>query len=142
MRKRQTVMRSVGRARRVWNNHVKQIAQAEGIPDSYRQVIMFLYHHPGSGQRSIAEFVGVTTSAINQVVKSMLEEDYLRKEADPTDRRGTRLYLTEKGESVASRLREKLDDADSAITAFLGEVREAELIEVLENLADFVRREL
>lgn len=142
MRKKQTVMRSVGRARRVWNNHVKQIAQAEGIPDSYRQVIMFLHHHPGSGQRSIAEFVGVTTSAINQVVKSMLEEDYLRKEADPTDRRGTRLYLTEKGESVASRLREKLDDADSAITAFLGEVREAELIEVLENLADFVRREL
>lgn len=142
MRKRQTVMRSVGRARRVWNNHVKQIAQAEGIPDSYRQVIMFLHHHPGSGQRSIAEFVGVTTSAINQVVKSMLEEDYLRKEADPTDRRGTRLYLTKKGESVASRLREKLDDADSAITAFLGEVREAELIEVLENLADFVRREL
>lgn len=142
MKKRQTVMRSVGRARRVWNNHVKQIALAEGIPDSYRQVIMFLHHHPGSGQRSIAEFVGVTTSAINQVVKSMLEEDYLRKEADPSDRRGTRLYLTEKGESVASRLREKLDDADSAITAFLGEAREAELIEVLENLADFVRREL
>lgn len=142
MKKRQTVMRSVGRARRVWNNHVKQIALAEGIPDSYRQVIMFLHHHPGSGQRSIAEFVGVTTSAINQVVKSMLEEDYLRKEADPSDRRGIRLYLTEKGESVASRLREKLDDADSAITAFLGEAREAELIEVLENLADFVRREL
>lgn len=142
MRKRQTVMRSVGRARRVWNNHVKQIALAEGIPDSYRQVIMFLHHHPGSGQRSIAEFVGVTTSAINQVVKSMLEEDYLRKEADPSDRRGTRLYLTEKGESVASRLREKLDDADSAITAFLGETREAELIEVLESLADFVQREL
>lgn len=142
MKKRQTVMRSVGRARRVWNNHVKQIAQAEGIPDSYRQVVMFLHHHPGSGQRSIAEFVGVTTSAINQVVKSMLEEDYLRKEADPSDRRGTRLYLTEKGESVASRLREKLDDADSAITAFLGEDREAELIEVLESLADFVRREL
>lgn len=142
MRKRQTVMRSVGRARRVWNNHVKQIALAEGIPDSYRQVIMFLHHHPGSGQRSIAEFVGVTTSAINQVVKSMLEEDYLRKEADPSDRRGTRLYLTERGESVASRLREKLDDADSAITAFLGETREAELIEVLESLADFVQREL
>ena len=101
MKKRKTVMRAVGRARRAWNNHVREITQTEGIPDSYRTVLMFLNRHPGSGQRSIAEFAGVTTSAINQAVKSMLEEDFLQKEVDPTDKRNSRLYLTDKGQDAA-----------------------------------------
>ena len=142
MNKRPTVMRALAKTRRAWNNHVKDIALAEGIPDSYRQVIMFLFHHPGSGQRSMAEFIGVTTSAVNQVVKSMKEEAYLRKETDPSDKRGCRLYLTEKGESVAVRLHEKLNASDDAITALIGAEKEKELIDILDQLTEYIRKEL
>ena len=142
MRKRWTLMNGIARARCAWNNHVREISLAEGIPDSYRQVIMFLHRNPGSGQRGIAEFVGVTTSAINQVVKSMLEEGYLRKEADPSDKRSCKLYLTEAGEDAADRLRKKLDESDAAITAFLGREKEEELMEILHQLTDFIRKDL
>lgn len=142
MRKRWTLMHGISRTKRAWNDHVREISLAEGIPDSYRQVIMFLHRNPGASQRGIAEFVGVTTSAINQVVKSMQEEGYLRKEADLSDKRSSKLYLTEKGEDAACRLRKKLDEADDAITAFIGAEREKELTELLHQLTDFIREDL
>ena len=142
MTKRQTLMRAMGKARRAWNNHVREIALAEGIPDSYRTVLMFLLRHPGSSQRNIAEFASVTTSAVNQVVKSMQEEDYLRKEVDPSDKRNSKLYLTEKGESVAQKLYTRLDASDDAITAMIGAEKETELIAFLDKLADYIRKDL
>lgn len=142
MTRRQTLMRSVARARRAWTDHVREIALAEGIPDSYRTIFLYLHRHPGSSQRNIAEFAGVTTSAINQAVKGMLEEGYLRKETDPTDKRNTRLFLTEKGDDVGKKLREKLDASDDAITAVIGAEKEAELIAFLENIADYIRKDL
>lgn len=135
-------MRSIARARGAWTNHVREIALSEGIPDSYRTVLMYLLRHPGASQRNIAEFAGITTSAVNQTVRSMQEEDYLRKETDLSDKRNSRLFLTEKGSAIAIRVYEKLDAADDAITAMLGAEREAELIMLLEQLADYIRKDL
>ena len=142
MKKRKTLMRSVSRARRAWNNYVKEVALAEGVPDSYRTVLMFLLRHPGSAQRNIAEFAGITTSAVNQVVKSMAEEEYLIKETDPGDKRNSKLYLTEKGTVVATEIFEKLGAADDAITRRIGAEKEAELIAILDELTEFIGREL
>ena len=142
MRKRWTLMHGIARTRCAWNDYVREITMAEGIPDSYRPVIMFLYRNPGSSQKSISDFIGVTTSAINQVVKSMLDEDYLYKESDPSDKRSLRLYLTEKGTDMACRLRQRLDEADDAITEFVGAEHEQELMNFLHELTDFIRGEL
>lgn len=142
MRKRWTLMHGIARTRCAWNDYVREITMAEGIPDSYRPVIMFLQRNPGSSQKSISDFVGVTTSAINQVVKSMLEEDYLYKESAPSDKRSRRLYLTEKGTDMACRLRQRLDEADDAITEFVGAEHEQELMNFLHELTDFIRGEL
>ena len=142
MPRKDTIMRAVVHTRVAWRDHVRSIALAEGIPDSYRSVILFLHRHPGSGQRSIAEFAGITTSAVNQAVKSMLDEGYLYKETAPSDRRSCRLYLTEKGENAANRLQQKLEISDDAITALIGADRETELVELLEQLAEFIRKEL
>lgn len=142
MSKRWTLMHGMARARGAWHDHVRQIAQEEGIPDSYRPVIMFLHRNPGASQKSIADFLNVTTSAVNQVVKSMVEEGYLRKEADPADRRSYKLYLTEKSEEVSARLRRRLEESDDAITAFIGAEKEEELLQLLHELTDFIRKEL
>lgn len=142
MAARKTLMRAAGAARRTWKQYVREIALSEGIPESYRTMLMFLHRHPGARQRSVAEFAGVTTSAINQTVKSMLAENYLKKEMDESDKRGTRLYLTEKGEETAAKLYGKLNAADDAITALLGAEKEAELIALLEKVTDYIRKDL
>lgn len=142
MQKRQTLMREIGQVRRAWNDHVRKIALSEGIPDSYRSVIMFLHRNPGSSQKTIAEFAGVTTSAINQVVKNMLDDAYLRKETDPSDKRNSRLYLTDNGIHVAHRLWKRLDESDNTITSFIGNDHEQELMDLLHQLTEFIQKEL
>lgn len=142
MRKRWTLMHGMARTRRAWDAHMREISLSVGIPDSYRPVIMSLCRTPGVSQRSIAEFAEVTTSAINQVVKSMLAEGYLYKESDTSDKRSCKLYLTEKGEDAACRIRKKLDEADDAITAFVGSEHEKELTDFLHQLTDFIQKEL
>ncbi len=142
MERRQTIMRAMASARCAWRNHVKQAALSEGIPDSYRPVILYLHRHPGAGQKSIAEFAGVTTSAVNQVVKSLEEEGYLCKQTDPSDKRYSKIYLTDKGEGVASRLFARLSASDDAITALLGEEKERELIALMAELGRYIREEL
>lgn len=142
MRKRWTLMHGIARTRAAWNDHVRQIAQEEGIPDSFRPVIMYLHRNSGASQKSIAEFLNVTTSAVNQVVKSMSSEGLLQKEPDPADKRSYKLYLTEQGKEVAIRLRQRLDRSDDAITAFVGAQREEELMQFLHELTDFIQKEL
>lgn len=142
MKQRRTLMMSIARTRRVWQEHKKSIALSLGIPDSYRSVIMYLAKHPGANQRMIAEFSEVTASAINQTVKSMIAEGYVRKETDGSDRRQTKLFLTEKGEETAGKLMEKLDWADDRITELITPEKEAELIQWIDRIHDFIREEL
>ena len=58
------------------------------------------------------------------------------------NKHNAKLYLTEKGEAVASKLHEKLGEADDAITALIGAQREEELMDLLEQLAKFIRKDL
>lgn len=142
MERKRTVMMALSRTRRAWDNHIKEVALSVGIPDSYRTVIMYLTRHPGANQRNIAEFADITTSAVNQTVKSMITEGYLRKETDTNDKRHTRLFLTEKGENVAQTLRERLHASDEVITALITPEKEAELIVLLDKITDCIRRDL
>ena len=142
MEQKRTLMKAMARTRRAWNNHMKEIALAVGIPDSYRTIIMFLDREAGANQCKIAEFAGVTTSAINQTVKSMIEEGYLRKEIDDCDKRHSKLFLTEKGDEIARKLRERLHASDEVITALVTPEKEVELMELLDKITDCIRRDL
>ena len=66
-------------------------------------------------------------------LKHTLAADYLRKEADETDKRRSRLYLTEKGDNAAERMRQSFEDRDERITAALTPEKEEELIGLLDR---------
>lgn len=141
-KRKRTVMMALNRTRRAWIDHTKAVAQEIGIPDSYRTVIMYLSREPGANQKNIAEFANITTAAVNQTVKEMIANGYLKKETDETDRRYTKLYLTEKGGEIALKLREKLRISDEVITAAITPEKEAEMMELLDKIHDCIRRDL
>lgn len=142
MERKRTLMMAMARTRRAWNNHVKEVAHSIGIPDSYRMVISYLHRNPGANQRNIAEFADVTTSAINQTVKNMLEEGFICKETDDCDKRHSKLYLTDKGEDIGRKLKERLSASDEVITNLVTPEKEALLIELLDKITDCIRRDL
>lgn len=140
--RKKTVMMAVARTRHAWSDHTKAVAMEIGISDSYRAVISYLARQPGANQKNIAEFCNVTTAAINQTLKDMIADGYVKKETDETDRRYTRLFLTEKGEETSGKIREILHRSDEVITSAITPEKEAEMIELLDKIHECIRREL
>lgn len=136
---RRTVMMAIGRTHREWRNHMRKCALEVGIPDSYRMIIMYLSRNPGSSQKELAEFASKTTAAINQTVKEMQLNGYIRKETDEKDQRYTKIYLTKKGMEKAELLRGRLRKSDDIITEKMGFENEEKLIEFLDGMAELIK---
>lgn len=141
-KQQRSVMMAISRTRRAWADHMKEIALELGIPDSYRTIILYLHRNAGANQKNIADFANITTAAVNQSVKEMLAKGYLQKEIDKADRRYTRLYLTQKGEETALKLREKLHKSDEVITETITPEKEAEMIALLDKIYECIRGDL
>lgn len=135
-------MMVLSRTHKEWVTHARKCALEVGIPDSYRMIIMFLSKNPGANQRELAEFANKTTAAVNQTVKEMQTNGYVRIEADENDRRYTKLYLTEKGDEKSELLRERLRKSDEYITSVVTEEKELEIIEALNRLCEVIKEEL
>ena len=132
--KKRTAMMAVGITHFVWEKCNRTAAARLGVPESYLKLILFVSRHPGAGQKEIAEFSHVSTAAVNQTVKEMLAAGLLRKESDDTDKRRSRLYLTEKGADIADRMKQSFEDRDARITAALTPEKERELIALLDTV--------
>ncbi len=139
---RKTLMMALSHTQKEWVRHMRHCALEVGVPDSYRSIIMYLSRHPGANQKALAEFSNKTTAAINQAVKEMLADGYVRKETDESDQRYTKLFLTEAGEEKALLLRQRLGQSDDKITAVVTPEKEQELIQLLDMLYDVIRRDL
>ena len=72
----------------------------------------------------------------------MIAEGYIEKETDENDRRYTRLYLTEKGNEAALKIRERLYISDEKIASFITTEKEDEMIKLLDMITDCIRREM
>ncbi len=136
------IMMALSWTHKEWEKHMRKCALEIGVPDSYRTAIMFLSRNPGANQKMMAEFANKTTAAINQTVKEMQLNGYIRKETDENDQRYTKLFLTEKGMEKAELLRARLRKSDDLITSAITEEREQEMIEMLNMLCNVIRRDL
>ena len=135
-------MMALSRTHKEWVNHMRKCALEVGIPDSYRTIIMFLSRNPGANQKALAEFSNKTTAAVNQTVKEMQSNGYIRMETDESDRRYTKLFLTEKGIEKSQLLRERLRKSDDIITNIIGLEKENETIALLDNIFKVIKEEL
>ncbi|MBQ8614883.1 MAG: winged helix-turn-helix transcriptional regulator [Ruminiclostridium sp.] len=139
---KKTLMMALSRTHKEWSAHMRKCALEVGIPDSYRAIIMYLSRHPGANQKALAEFTNTTTASINQNVRKMLDNGYLRKETDESDQRFTKLFLTEKGLEKSRMLRKRLSESDRIITEKIGAEKEEEIISLLGYLCEVIGEEL
>ena len=135
-------MMALSRTQKEWVNHMRKCALEVGIPDSYRTIIMYLSRHGGANQKALAEFSNKTTAAINQTVKEMQSNGYIEMQTDESDRRYTKLYLTEKGLEKSKALRERLHKSDEVITNIIGKEKEDEIVALLNDIHRVIKEEL
>lgn len=125
-----------------WKKYLKEVAQATGIPDSYRMILSYIYDNPGKNQKDTAAFCKLTTASISQTVKEMQAKGFIYKEVDPIDQRYFKLYLTEKGTKYAKIILEKSSTAQNMMREKMTPEREDEMIRFLEELRELIKNDL
>ena len=124
-----------------WLKYLRKNSGELGLSDTYRRIIMFLNRNPGANQKMIAEFCNMTSAAVSQTIKEMQLAGYIYKETDEKDQRYYKLYLTDKSKEKVELIHETIQNADSFITKAVSPEKEAEIVKILTELTEAIRKE-
>ena len=80
-------------------------ARGIGVTRPQWQVLTLLKLHAGSNQGTLAEMLEVEPITLGRMIDRLSEAELVERRADPADRRAWRIFLTEKGEVLLSKLR-------------------------------------
>ena len=103
-------------------------------------ILRILEINDGINQESIRRHFHLDKGSIAKTIKPLVEEGYVTREADPSDKRSYRIFLTEKGRGVLPAVAEALDKWNDVLTAGLSEEEKAAIATFLSRMSDNVRK--
>lgn len=80
-----------------------------GITFEMLQVLSRLWHEQGITQQVLAERTAKDKACLTNLMNNLEKKGYVRREEDPTDRRGKLVFLTNEGEEFRNQIRPILD---------------------------------
>ena len=75
-----------------------------GFGRAHHRVLHFINRNPGMKVAELLDILKITKQSLGRVLKQLLDEGYAEQKEGATDRRQRLLYVTAKGEGLASRL--------------------------------------
>lgn len=71
-----------------------------GLSHAQVSMLFMLFYHPEANVKQISEHLGITKSAVTQVMDPLVDKDLVNRQNDPNDRRIVRLSLTPGGKKI------------------------------------------
>lgn len=103
------------------------------------KVLGYFGRHPGATQSDLAQHSGRDKAQLARLIKGLRDRGLLDGEADPSDRRNTRLSLTDAGQAVRRALQQQGKRLNAAAVAGMSSVEREQLTQLLlrvsQNLA-------
>ena len=98
---------------------------------------MFQLHHQGcSGVTDLSEKLGVTSSAVSQMLERLVQQELIRRSEHPSDRRAKQIILTDKGRQVLEESVRARQSWLSDLAATLSDPEKQTIIAALHILID------
>ena len=94
-----------------------------------------LYVRGGRKQQELADIIGADKAAAARALSRLEAAGYIRREPDPQDRRAIRVYLTDRGSELRSRLEMAAAKSIESFTAVLAEDERTEFKRLLAKIA-------
>lgn len=111
-----------------------------GVTSAKWTLIAVVSRNPGATQRTIAETLNVTEASAGRLIDRLCADGYLRRSANPQDRRAYRVYLTDAAMPLLAQLeglaRLNEDEAFAGLSAAELAQFKALLAKMAANLAD------
>jgi DNA-binding MarR family transcriptional regulator len=114
----------------------EQSARKHQLTSQQGQLLCVLMGRPdeGYGMGELVRVLGLAKSSLTGLVDRSLRRGLVRREADSTDGRAVRVFLTEEGEKVAVEFYEETVAAVAELTTMLTEQDQHQLTELLGRL--------
>ena len=128
------VMRLVGELSHLFRGEVRRACGENGVPYGYRALLFHLARCDGQTQRELAEKTGLRAATVSVTVEKMERDGYVKRTQDSADKRGKRVYLTEKGKEVDRRNREKVDRLEKQFASAISREERQTLSLLLEKI--------
>ena len=106
----------LAKASQRWNELLHEAFAREGFPEvraSYGSVLLPLFEHDGLRMGEVAGRARLSKQTMTTMVRLAERDGLVERRPDPSDRRATRVHLTEKGKRfrpVAERVLAELDE--------------------------------
>ena len=97
-------------------------------------ILNALIDDPGEDQVTLAGRVAFDAATSGSVISRLESKGWVRREADPADRRRKLLWVTPEGEQVALRMKRAVARAQARIVAPLDAPERAQLVQLLGKL--------
>ncbi|MBE5102389.1 MarR family winged helix-turn-helix transcriptional regulator [Priestia aryabhattai] len=81
-----------------------------GITFIQAQTLQYINYHPGTMQKSLAEYLGKQTATITNVLKGLEKDNLINRKVPKENERQKLLYLTEDGQRLVAIIQTFFDD--------------------------------
>lgn len=129
------------RLRRLLTIQTDQLFEKHGVllPSSCVSIMLYLYEHQHASITELSEQLDYSHQLINQRLGILLSIDLVAKNADPRDRRRSRITLTRRGKNQARKLLELMPVTADAFATLIGETG-TDLVEILTQTRKSLER--
>lgn len=101
-----------------------------------RVLVVLANRDEGLRQKEIAEEIRVNPSSMSELIDKLENDGYVERTLDPSDKRATRIVLTEKGRVRAHELEDGRNERLNKMFRSLTEDEKGELVRLLDKLMD------
>lgn len=111
--KQETIGRYAAAIYRNTQSIINKKLENEGIKSGQHDFLYVIIKNQGISQTKMCEILNVGKPTVTKAVKSLVNSGYVVKEKGLEDQRCYQLYLTEKGEEIAPRIKETFDEINA-----------------------------
>jgi DNA-binding MarR family transcriptional regulator len=106
-----------------------------GFGRAHHRVLYFVDRYPGMRVADLLEILQITKQSLARVLRELIKEGYIRRRSGEIDRRERRLYPTERGRALATRLTELQSDKMRKALAAIGAEGTAAVAAFFQHMA-------
>jgi len=125
---------------RLHHTRADQSMERIGLFRGQAILLMILSRHDGITHSEIAEKLRISPAAATKVIKRMESAGYLQRQADPADRRVSRIYLQERGRGLIAEIESAFGKLDRAMFEGVPEPELVRFRELLTQMAGNLQR--
>lgn len=111
-----------------------------GISTGQYMYLVSLCENEGVSQEQLGEIVGINKSTTAKIIAQLEAEGHVRREADPADKRGYKLYPTQKAKDIYPLVIDILDQWNEHLTEGLSKEERKTLFELMSRVEENARK--